>query len=48
LDDQWYSVNDDIMTEFNDYLKRLELDGTKMSDIIKKSEIKWNAKKYNL
>lgn len=48
LDDQWYSVNDDLMTEFNDYLKRLELDGKKMTDIIKSAEIKWDAKKYNI
>lgn len=48
LDDQWYNINDDLMSEFNDYLKRLTLDNTKMTDIIKSAKIKCDAKKYNL
>ncbi len=45
LDDRWYKIDDDIMEQFNDYLKSLTLDGEKMTDLIELAE---QTQKYNL
>lgn len=48
LDEQWYEINDDVMEEFEKYLKSLTLDGEKISDLIKKVEHLHTSKKFNL
>jgi hypothetical protein len=45
LDTEWYEINDNVMKEFNDYLKTLTLNGEKMTDLI---EIANGIQKYNL
>lgn len=45
LDDKWYLIDDDIMEQFNNYLKSLNLDGEKMTDLIALAD---HYQKYNL
>lgn len=45
LDTKWYEINDNLLTEFNDYLKTLTLDGEKMTELI---EVANGIQKYNL
>jgi hypothetical protein len=46
LDYEWYDdINEDIMEDFNDYLKTLILDGEKMMSLI---ELANSSQKYNI
>lgn len=45
LDSRWYEIEEDLMSQFEDYLKRQTLDGDKIEDLIPVAK---STQKYNL
>ena len=45
LDTRWYNINDEIMEEFNEYLKSLTINGEKIEDLIPLAK---STQNYNL